>query len=204
MDNQADFASMPTRALQVITAPDAFFRAMPKTGGFVDPLAYLVVIGVIDGVLTWLAALFHPAMPNASAFAFGTLIIMPIVMLIMGFVFAAIIFVLWKIMGSQENYETAFRTLAYMASISPITTLLGFFPYLGLIGLLWWFYLLVVASVEVHKIVPRVAWTVFGVLAVLFVIASLGMQQAARHMQGDVDQYQRQLDDMRREMERQR
>ena len=203
MDNQADFASMPARALQVITAPDRFFRDMPKRGGFVDPLVFLVIVGIIDGILTWVAAIFHPAASGAAASAAGTLIVMPIVLVIMGFVFAAILFVLWRVMGSQENYETSFRTFAYAASISPISTLLGFFPYLGLIGVLWWFYLLVIASVEAHKIVPRVAWTVFAVLMVLFILASLAMQRAAMRMQGDLDQYQRQLDDMRRDMERQ-
>lgn len=194
MDNQADFGSMVPRALRVITAPDAFFRTMPKTGGFVDPIAFLIVIGIIDGLITWIAAVLNPAIPDSAVGASAVLVVMPVTMLLMGFVVATLMFFLWKIMGSREGFETAFRSVAYMVAISPITTAIGFFSYLNLIGLLWSFYLLAIASIEVHRIPPRVAWTVFGVIAALFVILSLGLQRAGR-IEGDLHQYQRQLDE---------
>jgi uncharacterized membrane protein YdjX (TVP38/TMEM64 family) len=39
---------------------------------------------------------------------FGAIIFMPIAVAIGSFIGAAILFVIWKLMGSQEDYETAY------------------------------------------------------------------------------------------------
>ena len=50
-----DFAAIPQTALKVLTSPVSFFREMAKTGGFVEPLVFLVahavVTAIVDGVL---------------------------------------------------------------------------------------------------------------------------------------------------------
>ena len=38
-------------AIKVLTSPSEFFREMPKTGGFVEPLIFMVVMGIIGGLL---------------------------------------------------------------------------------------------------------------------------------------------------------
>jgi hypothetical protein len=202
-NQQADFRSMPRRALQLVTAPTSFFREMPRRGGFVDPLAFLVVIGVIDGVITALAMFFGTNPLNGVTFAFTSIIVSPIVVVIMAFIASAVLFVMWKAMGSREAYETSFRCIAYISAISPLTTLFGFVPFLNLVGLLWWFYLLIVASIESQRVVPRLAWAVFGVLAALFVLGSLRAQYATTGMEPSIEQHHQAADELRQDMERQ-
>lgn len=198
---QFDAASMPARAIRIITQPTEFFRGMPKTGGFLDPLIYMAIIAVIDAVLIAIKSLMSLGAVAGVGTLIGTLILMPIVVAVMSFVSAAIIFVIWMMMGSKENYETAYRCTAYIYTISPITILLGFVPYLELIGIAWGLYLLVTASVQVHRIPAARAWTVFGIIAALLAIATLSMQMAARKMQENLGQYSQQMQQMQKNME---
>ena len=114
--------------------------------------------------------------------------------LIGGFIGAAILFVIWKIMGSNENYETAYRCGAYMMAISPVTAVLSVIPYVGaLIGLAWGLYLVVTASVEVHKIAAKTAWLVFGIITAIFALMSVGSAMAARRMSRSMQTWQQEM-----------
>jgi len=45
MDGKSiDFAAIPQTAVKVLTSPSEFFRQMPKTGGFVEPLVFMIAI----------------------------------------------------------------------------------------------------------------------------------------------------------------
>jgi hypothetical protein len=171
-------------AIKVISNPAEFFRNMAKSGGFVDPLIFMVVMGVIGGVVRAILGVIHLGMAGSTAAALASVILVPVFALIFGFVGAAILFVIWKLMGSNESYETAYRCGAYASAISPITAVLGVIPFAGaLIGLVWMLYLLVTASVEVHKIAAKTAWMVFGIIAAILALTSTCSQIAARRMQ---------------------
>ena len=198
-----DFSAIPQTAIKVITQPAAFFREMPKTGGFVEPLIFMVIMGTISGIFQAVFSLLHLTMVGGFAFAMQMLITMPIAALIGGFIGAGIAFVIWKIMGSQEDYETAYRCCAYASAVSPITTVLGIIPYLGaIIGILIGIFYIVMASVEVHKIPAKKAWTVFGIIAAVFILLSLSGQFAARRMANNAGHFQRQMEEAGREMQR--
>ncbi|MDD2337947.1 MAG: YIP1 family protein [Geobacteraceae bacterium] len=192
-----DFAAIPQTAIKVVTSPAEFFREMPKTGGFVEPLVFLVVMGALSGVIGGLLL----ALSNISGFNLypGTqmgataIILLPIMyaigFAIFGFVTAAILFVIWKLMGSGESYETAYRCVAYLAALSPITTLLGVIPYLGgAIGLVIITFYFVTASVQTHGIPAQRAWIVFGILAAIFIVFSVSAQIAARRFARNMEQ----------------
>jgi len=99
-------------------------------------------------------------------------------------VVAAILYVIWRFLGSQQPYEVSFRCAAYALAISPITAALSFIPYLGIIaGLAWTAYILVCASVEVHGTELKIAWIVFGVIFAILAIGSVSMQHSARNFQ---------------------
>jgi hypothetical protein len=169
-------------AIKVITNPAEFFRGMAKSGGFVDPLIFMVVMGVIGGIVQAIAGLFRLGMGRyAGAGALTYIAIMPIGIAIGGFIGALILFVIWKLMGSQESYETAYRCGAYSAAIVPITMIIGLIPYVGgLITMAWGVYLLVMASVEVHKIAAKTAWLVFGIIGAILAIGGLSAERTAR------------------------
>lgn len=186
---------IPTLAIMVITNPVSFFREMPKTGGFLEPMVFLAGMGVISGIISTILAIFGLGVSGSVAMAFASIIYTPILAVIVGFVLAAILFVIWKVMGSQESYETAYRCAAYASAISPLTTVINIIPYVGgVIGLFWGTYLMVVASTEVHNIKRKTAWIVFGIIFAIFAIMSISAQFAARKMQEVAEEYRQQME----------
>src|SRR3989338_1047508 len=126
-----NFAAFPQTAIKVLTSPAAFFREMPKTGGFVEPLVFMVVMGVISGLIQAALSLLGLSIAGGIAMGLAAIIMMPIFIAIFGFVGAAILFVIWKLMGSQESYETAYRCGAYISAFAPIAAVLSIIPYIG-------------------------------------------------------------------------
>lgn len=182
-----DFAAIPRTAIKVITQPAAFFREMPKTGGFVEPLVFAVALAVVSGVIQAVLSLLHLNPLGAAAAGFSSIFIVPIFAAIFSFVGAAIMFGIWKLAGSQENYETAYRCSAYISAVGPITSVLGLIPYLGaILSLPILTYYIVMASVEAHKIAAEKAWKVFGVIAAILLVMNLGGQYAARRFAAQV------------------
>ncbi len=181
-------------AKKVILNPVDFYRGMAKTGGFVDPLVFAVVLGVVSGIVQAVLGLLHLGAGAVGFMALGAIFIAPIMVAIFGFVGAAIVFVIWKLMGSNESYETAYRCGAYASAVSPITAVIGVIPVVGsLVGLGWMTYLLVTASIEVHKIAPKKAWLVFGIIAAVFALMSLGVQAGARKAQRSAANFQKEM-----------
>jgi hypothetical protein len=206
-----DFAAIPHTALKVVTSPAAFFREMPKTGGFVEPLVFMVIMSVISGVL---GGLLH-ALTNilglhlyaGVAMGFLSIVMMPVLAAIgsaiFGFIAAGILFVIWKLMGSNEDYETAYRCTAYLAAVTPITTFLGIIPYVGgALGLVVMLYYLVTASVATQSIPSRKAWMVFGIITAVFVVLSVSAQIAARRFERNMEQASESWKDASKEMQK--
>jgi len=144
---------------------------MPKGGGFRAPFVFLLVIGLFDMVLL---SLFQGVMVGPVGgleFASHALALAPIALTISGFVLTTVFFVFWKLMGSSQSYETSYRTFVYSYAISPVTTVMGFVPYLALAGFLWWFALLIIGSVYVHginRVKATVVFTVLGLALMVF------------------------------------
>jgi hypothetical protein len=166
-------------AVDVVTRPAAFFRAMPRSGGFLDPLLFLLMIGVLTGLVN---VVLSPFMAHQTfGLALASVALMPIMLAIFGFVVAGLLFIAWKLMGSGESYETSYRCMAYAAAILPIAAVLGAIPYLGtFIMVSWWMLLLVVASIHVHGVRQPVAVAVFGVVGVGLLLAGLTVEFTAR------------------------
>jgi hypothetical protein len=177
----------------VITKPAEFFRGMPKTGGFGDPLIFMIVMGVVAGLVRAVLGLVHLGAVLSVGMALASIVLTPILVAILGFVGAGILFLIWKLMGSQESYETSYRCMAYMSAISPITALLQAVPFVGaLAGLAWGLWLVVLASVEVHKIKAQTAWLVWGILTAILALFAVGGQIAARKASRAVQEWQKQ------------
>ncbi len=174
--------SIASRMVSVLTHPAAFFRNMPKTGGFLDPLVFVVAIGIVNGLLVALKAFFIIGTGASFMVAIGSVVMIPIAAAMVSFVFAGILYLIWLLMGSKETFETAYRCNAFLATISPITIVLGFVPYLNIVGIAWGLYLVVTATVEVHRLPAKTAWLVFGFFSAIMALISVGGQYAARQM----------------------
>ncbi len=170
-------------AKTVITNPVGFYRGMAKSGGFAEPIIFLLVMAVASGLVMAVLSLLGLGPSAGLAIGFAAIIIYPIMALIGSFILAAILFVVWKLMGSPENYETAYRCVAYAAAISPITAVLGLIPYLGiLVSVVWGTYLMITASTEVHGRAQQTALIVFGILGGIALLWNLGAEHSARSM----------------------
>lgn len=212
---EIDFAAIPQTAVKVMTSPATFFREMPKTGGFVEPLVFLVtlaiVTAIVDGVLGILGLKFFLSVWAA----FFSIIITSVVAAIGGFIVAAILFIIWKVLGSQESYETAYRCAAYLAALWPVMAVANAIPYIGaLISILLLTYFCVTASVETHKVPSQKAWTVFGILGAAALLISLGAgiatktiekgtEQQLREMKKGNEEMQKKLEEMQKRMPKQ-
>jgi len=194
---QQDFGKqlqrIPETVVQVIMRPGDFFSKMSKNGGLMEPFLFMVALGVAAGLIQTVLALTGLSDAGGVVTGMAAVILMPIMVGIFGFVSAAGLYLIWKIMGSAETFEAAYRCGAYTAAIIPITILLRPVPYLGgIIGIVWLTYLIVVASVEAHGIKPKVAWAGFGIICALFVITSLSTEFAARRITNSLAQWQHQ------------
>lgn len=218
-----DIAAIFQTAKSVITSPAGFFRTMPKTGGFVMPLVFMAAMGLVSGVIGGalhaldqaLGLHLYAGVPIGSVYLVLLPVLTAVGLVIFGFIGAGILFLIWKLMGSRQDYETAYRCGAYLAALFPITTLLGLLPYVGgAIGLLVILYYLVIASVEVHALPPARCWTVFGMLTALIMLFSVSSQiatrgfdrrkeQAAEEWQKAVGEMQKMQKQMQEEMEKQ-
>ncbi len=175
--------------IAVIRDPADFYRRMSRGGGFLDPMVFAGVMAVIVALIGGVFSLVFGGVPFFDFLL--SLVVAPAVFILFSFIGAGVFFILWRIMGSDESYETAYRCFAYASAITPVTTLIGIVPYLGsLAGILWMLYLVVVATVEVHGIEAKKAWTLFGVLFFLLAVVAMGSQYTARHVAENRDAYQ--------------
>ena len=187
--SDASLSMILETAKRVVFDPVGFYRSMPQNGGFVAPVIFVLVMAVVSGIIIALLSLAWGGPKAGMAMGGAAVIMLPIMAVIGSFIGALIMFVIWKLMGSEKNFETAYRCVAYAAAIMPFTTLLAFIPYLGSIAkVLWSFYLIYVASTEVHGIASKVAGIVFGVLAAVILLVNLSAERAMQQMALQVDQ----------------
>jgi hypothetical protein len=178
---QEQLTSVVNTMVSVITNPAAFYQNMPRTGGFNDPIIFVAAMGLVGGVLQLILSVFGLSIAGSFLMALGYLILFPVFYALFSFIPAAILYMIWKVMGSRENFEIAYRCTAYAAAIGPIITIIGLIPYLGVIvANAWIAYLLVMASVEAHDLIAKPCWIVFGVIAGVLSLGSVTTQYTAR------------------------
>jgi hypothetical protein len=197
-----DFAKITQTALQVITSPAEFFRTMPKGGGFVEPLVFLVLMGAVAGLIQAVAAIFGIFPGAGRGPALAAVIMYPLFGAVFSFIGTAVVFIIWKGMGSHESYEAAYRCVGYLSALWPVATVLHLVPFIGPpAAIAIWTYFYIVASIEVHAIPPRKAWLVFGIIGGVFMLISI-IGGVAHRMSGDGEQYRKQLERSSQEMQK--
>ncbi|MFQ5549080.1 MAG: YIP1 family protein [Woeseia sp.] len=195
---QPDLQQIPAQAIRLITNPVGFYQGMAKSGGLVEPLIFMVVLAVVAGVLSAVLSLAGFGMAGAMAGGLIAIILVPVFVVIFGFVGAAIAYVIWKMMGSQQDFETAFRCVAYTAAIAPVTAVLNLVPYIGsLASALWPMALLAIASIHVHRRSVQVSWAVFGIIGVILAFISVSGEYTSRQLVSGMEDWQEMLEQQR-------
>lgn len=176
----------------VLTRPTEFYRAIRSEVGFVAPFLFLVAAGVVAGCLRTLLCILGWGVNLPFEGPLRWLIFIPVTLSIGLVIIAALMFGIWKIMGSRKNYATAFRCCAYATAVVPVMVVINLLPYLGTIaGMAWLLYLMVVASAEIHDIPKSKAWRVFGAIFVILSFLAVDNQYKTRRMVENFDEIQK-------------
>ena len=183
-------------ARQVIMDPVGFFRRMPKKGGYAQPLAFVVIIALATALVQAVMALIGLGGAGGFVASLAGLILLPVMAVIGSFIGAAILFVIWKLMGSEEDFETAYRCAAYAYGYAPVAALVSGIPYVGtLVQVAWPVLLLALATIYVHGRKPGLAWGVFGTLGVVAVISMLSAEVAGRKIVSNLEQLSQDMEE---------
>lgn len=178
-----NLTEIPQKAVKIVTRPAEYFKEMPKAGGFGEPFFFATVMGLVTGIVYALLSLSGMDYGKTGITSgFGAIVFMPVACAVGNFVGAAIFFVIWKLLGSGENYVTAYRCGAYLAALTPVTAVITVIPYAGgIVNVAIYTYYMVVASIYVHNIPSRKAWIFFGILGVIFALVALNAEYLARN-----------------------
>ncbi len=178
-----DLVNIIQTAIRVIMSPAMFFKEMPKTGGFIEPLVFMVVMGFLGSLIQALLSIIGLSPEGPAIGVFPLIIMLTFIIVISGFIAAGIYFVIWRIMGSQESFETAYRCNAYISALIPITAVFSPIPYLNqVITVVLTTLFLVIVTVQVYNMPLKKAWIVFGILGVIFMAMSLAGETVLRRM----------------------
>ena len=183
--------NIPGQAIKVITNPVEFYQGLAKSGGLLEPLVFMIVLSVVAGILSAVLSVVGLGAVGVMAGGLIAIIMVPIFVVIFGFIAAAIAYGIWKLLGSAEDFETAFRCVAYTAAIAPVTSVLNLIPYLGsLIGALWPMALLALASIHVHRRSVRSSWLVFGAIGIVFALINVSGEHGSRTVKDSMEDWQ--------------
>lgn len=154
-------------AIDLFRSPKTLLRSMSKDGGYGKPIVYALIWQYVASVVALVISFVRPV-PSPWGVTGKILMfaLTPPLMLLVGFVIAAFFFVVWHLMGSSQNYQTAFRIWALFAPLAVLSAV----PYVSLGVIVFYVFLLVTASVEIHAIGPTRAWTVWGILLAVFAL----------------------------------
>ena len=123
----------------VITTPGDFYKEMPTSGGYEEPLKFAAINYLIAGIG---AALI------TFGSMFGAVIVAPILGIVGVFIGGLILHICFKIVGGSGSYEGTVRTVSYASAISAVSWI----PIVGWIIGLYAIYLNIVGGTFVHDL----------------------------------------------------
>jgi len=183
MDGKTRPNTIINDAGRMLKDPAGFYRNMEKTGGYVHPLLYVVVMAAATGLIVAVLSMLGASVAGVIAIGSKAVIVFPIVAVIGSFLATLVLFLIWKLLGSNESVETGYRCVAYATVVYPVSAVLGLIPYLGsVVGVVWGMYLMTVATAEVHRLKRKTAYIVFGVLGALLIISNISAERESRRM----------------------
>lgn len=151
---------------EVILRPSDFYRKMPTTGGYADPLTFAAISFFIYGFLSALTSMLlsrvgymdgmygeiFGGMYGAGEFSFSMIILYLVLAPILGIIFllidAAILYIIYKILGGTGSYEGTLRFTSYANAVN----IIGWIPILGWILSIYSLYLYIVGGSIVHDV----------------------------------------------------
>jgi len=164
---------------EVIQRPTDFFRKMPTTGGYAEPLTFAAISYFTYGLLTALfnrgmmGGMYGNGMMGTGGYGLSTSLMAAIIFPIMGIVSviigAAILHLIYKVLGGEGSYEGTLRFICYASAV----LLLSWIPLIGWIFGFYGIYLYIVGGMIVHNV--SMARSAIAVLLPTFLVFLLVM-----------------------------
>ncbi|HOW28350.1 MAG TPA: YIP1 family protein [Elusimicrobiota bacterium] len=176
----------------MLKGPRQYFQSIPLSGGFLKPVLFAAGWYYISSAVDFVVARFRPPPQMVPlplgvdpkmfrlAVDLGWLLVGAWFIVLVLFAAAGFFYVIWRLLGSKQNYEVSFRCIAYMAPLTVISSIMGIVPFLPIVAVFYGLYLVINASIETHQIKPVRAWVVWGLCASLFLLISLALGIANR------------------------
>lgn len=189
-----DLGTVIDDARRVLLDTPGFYGGMARGGGYAEPLIFIVVMGVAAGVVAAVGSILFGGFRIGMGMGLGAVIALPIMAVIGSFIGGAIMFMVWRLMGGTENYETAWRCIAYSFAAWPVMMLAQWIPYIGsIVSAALFYWLMYHASVQVHGIAADRSRLVIGVLGVVMLLMNFSSERSARLMEERAEALGRQL-----------
>ncbi|UCF79327.1 MAG: YIP1 family protein [Candidatus Eiseniibacteriota bacterium] len=172
-------------------SPNGFFKQMRRTGGYLSPLVYGMILGSISTVvpIVWNVLLVSlrdvvlespaaPQMFTPSPGLYALLAVLsPILVTLVAFLWSGVLHVLLLLVGgASHGFQATFRVVCYSRSAG----VWHIVPFVGpLVGSVWYVVLLVVGLIQAHEtslgralaavLIPLVVWAVllFGLVVAM-------------------------------------
>jgi hypothetical protein len=184
-------------ARRIVIDPGGYFDNMPRSGGYAEPLVFVTVMGLLAGVLGAVLSSFTMSAMGDMRMGLGSIIVMPIAAIIGSFVFAFIMWVIWKLMGSREDFETAYRIVTATMVILPVSAIVGLVPYFGTVVInAWLIWMMVLGSVLVHRLNKQKSIIVICVLGAIIMLVNLSGEHTQRVMMERYSHLSKQMKDL--------
>jgi hypothetical protein len=163
---------------EVIQRPSDFYRKMPTTGGYADPITFAAISYFIYGLL---AALLNRGMMGgmygygmgAEGYSLSTALMAAIMAPIMGiisiFIGAAILYIIFKVLGGKGSYEGTVKFISYATAV----LLLSWIPFIGWLFGFYGIYLYIVGGMIVHNV--SMVKSAIAILLPTFLVILLAM-----------------------------
>lgn len=180
-ENLGFFKGIIETLKQSLFSPQAFFERCPRTGGFVVPLLYALIVKTTSSLVSvlWLFSTRNQWLEKLDLSGNGLMLVglmIPIALFMSIVIEAGIVHLsLFLLGGAKEGFETTFRVVCYGSG----PQLLDVIPVIGgWIALMWKTFLLIIGLREFHRIsTGRAMWAIvlpslfcFGVMGITFAL----------------------------------
>lgn len=157
------------QASDVIARPAEFFAEMPGEGGLWRATVFAVVMGFVAGILGFVLGVLP---------AFRSTFTTPLAAFASTVVGMFLVHVLAMLAGGRGTLDASYRLAAYLMVFLPLVVVASVLPYLNIAMAGYGVYALVMGVISVHQLEERRAWSVFGGVGVLgllaFLVSSVG------------------------------
>lgn len=152
---------------KIVMKPVDFFKEMPTTGGYKDPLIFAIITAVVMGIGLTVITL---------GVGFLAIVFAPLAVVISIFLAALLLLLCSKIVGGVGTYEATLRVAAY----ANVVNLVGWIPIVSILASIYGLILTVLGLKEVHKLstaksIIAVAISVVIVFVIVVLLAVIGI-----------------------------